>query len=232
MSICVICGDYLLQSKQINTFLRSLRLQNIIILLKIMKERQIVMDLCTIFAHKVKIGCTLDEKQMEMQTLNKKADATREKDIYRVTVVGSVVNFLLLVFKFFAGIVGHSAAMLADAVHSLSDFITDIIVIVFVRISAKPEDEGHDYGHGKYETLATAIIGIFSVVCGIRHFLERGFLHLPFPARRLSAGTRYTGTGGCIGIHRFQGSALSIYRIQGQEVEFAGGCCQCLASPE
>lgn len=119
------------------------------------------MDLCTIFAHKVKIGCTLDEKQMEMQTLNKKADATREKDIYRVTVVGSVVNFLLLVFKFFAGIVGHSAAMLADAVHSLSDFITDIIVIVFVRISAKPEDEGHDYGHGKYETLATAIIGIF-----------------------------------------------------------------------
>ena len=162
MSICVICGDYLLQSKQINTFLRSLRLQNIIILLKIMKERQIVMDLCTIFAHKVKIGCTLDEKQMEMQTLNKKVDATREKDIYRVTVVGSVVNFLLLVFKFFAGIVGHSAAMLADAVHSLSDFITDIIVIVFVRISAKPEDEGHDYGHGKYETLATAIIATVS----------------------------------------------------------------------
>ena len=166
MSICVICGDYLLQSKQINMFLRSLRLQNIIILLKIMKERQIVMDLCTIFAHKVKIGCTLDEKQMEMQTLNKKVDATREKDIYRVTVVGSVVNFLLLVFKFFAGIVGHSAAMLADAVHSLSDFITDIIVIVFVRISAKPEDEGHDYGHGKYETLATAIIGIFLLFVG------------------------------------------------------------------
>ena len=78
MSICVICGDYLLQSKQINMFLRSLRLQNIIILLKIMKERQIVMDLCTIFAHKVKIGCTLDEKQMEMQTLNKKADGTYE----------------------------------------------------------------------------------------------------------------------------------------------------------
>ena len=190
------------------------------------------MDLCTIFAHKVKIGCTLDEKQMEMQTLNKKADATREKDIYRVTVVGSVVNFLLLVFKFFAGIVGHSAAMLADAVHSLSDFITDIIVIVFVRISAKPEDEGHDYGHGKYETLATAIIGIFLLFVGFGIFWNGDFLHLPLPARRLSAGTRYTGTGGCIGIHRFQGSALSIYRIQGQEVEFAGGCCQCLASPE
>ena len=65
--------------------------------------------------------------------------ADREKGIYKVTIVGSVVNFLLLIFKFVAGIAGHSAAMIADAVHSLSDFVTDIIVIVFVRISAKPE---------------------------------------------------------------------------------------------
>lgn len=56
--------------------------------------------------------------------------------------------------------------MLADAVHSLSDFVTDIIVIVFVRISSKPEDEGHDYGHGKYETLATAIIGLILLFVG------------------------------------------------------------------
>lgn len=78
---------------------------------------------------------------MEVQPMDKE-DAAREKGIYHVTVVGSGVNFLLLLFKFFAGIVGHSAAMLADAVHSLSDFVTDIIVIVFVRISSKPEDEG------------------------------------------------------------------------------------------
>ncbi len=91
---------------------------------------------------------------------------SREKEIYKVTVVGSVVNFLLLVFKFFAGIAGHSAAMLADAVHSLSDFVTDIIVIIFVRISNKPEDKDHDYGHGKYETLATAIIGILLLCVG------------------------------------------------------------------
>ncbi|WP_291529857.1 cation diffusion facilitator family transporter [Bacteroides sp. UBA939] len=90
----------------------------------------------------------------------------REKGIYRVTVMGSIVNLLLLVFKFIAGFVGHSAAMMADAVHSLSDFVTDIIVIVFVRISSKPEDEGHDYGHGKYETLATAIIGIVLLFVG------------------------------------------------------------------
>ena len=102
---------------------------------------------------------------MEVQPMDKE-DAAREKGIYHVTVVGSGVNFLLLLFKFFAGIVGHSAAMLADAVHSLSDFVTDIIVIVFVRISSKPEDEGHDYGHGKYETLATAIIGIVLLMVG------------------------------------------------------------------
>lgn len=96
----------------------------------------------------------------------KSEEAVREAGIYRVTLVGSVVNLLLLVFKFVAGILGHSAAMLADAVHSLSDFVTDIIVIVFVRISSKPEDEGHDYGHGKYETLATGIIGLILLFVG------------------------------------------------------------------
>ena len=96
----------------------------------------------------------------------KSEEAAREAGIYRVTLVGSVVNLLLFVFKFVAGILGHSAAMLADAVHSLSDFVTDIIVIVFVRISSKPEDEGHDYGHGKYETLATAIIGLILLFVG------------------------------------------------------------------
>lgn len=106
---------------------------------------------------------------MEKQTLNKE-DSAREKGIYKVTIVGSIVNFLLVVFKFFAGIVGHSAAMLADAVHSLSDFVTDIIVIIFVRISSKPEDEDHDYGHGKYETLATAIIGIILLLVGFGIF--------------------------------------------------------------
>lgn len=85
---------------------------------------------------------------------------SREKAIYRVTWVGSIVNFLLLVFKFIAGILGHSSALVADAVHSLSDFVTDIIVIVFVKISGKPEDDDHKYGHGKFETLATAIIGL------------------------------------------------------------------------
>lgn len=100
------------------------------------------------------------------ERMNREIVSPREKEIYKITIVGSGVNFLLLVFKFAAGILGHSAAMLADAVHSLSDFVTDIIVLVFVRISNKPQDKGHDYGHGKYETLATAIIGLLLLIVG------------------------------------------------------------------
>lgn len=90
----------------------------------------------------------------------------REKAIYQVTWAGSFVNFLLVIFKFIAGILGHSGAMIADAVHSLSDFATDIVVLIFTRISNKPQDKNHDYGHGKYETLATAIIGIVLFAVG------------------------------------------------------------------
>ena len=91
----------------------------------------------------------------------------REKSIFRITWIGSIVNFLLLIFKFVAGFLGHSSALVADAVHSLSDFVTDIIVIVFVKISGKPEDEDHKYGHGKYETLATALIGLALFAVGV-----------------------------------------------------------------
>ena len=90
----------------------------------------------------------------------------REREITRITLFGSFVNVGLLTFKFVAGFLGNSSAMIADAVHSLSDFLTDIVVLVFVRISSRPEDEGHDYGHGKYETLATSIIGAVLLFVG------------------------------------------------------------------
>lgn len=100
---------------------------------------------------------------------NLSTDSQRERGIYRVTLAGGAVNVVLLLFKFVAGIVGHSSAMVADAVHSLSDFVTDVIVLVFVRISGKPKDKSHDYGHGKYETLAMTIIGmaLLAVALGI-----------------------------------------------------------------
>lgn len=92
---------------------------------------------------------------------------TRDSKIYRVTLTGSIVNMVLLILKFVAGILGNSAAMVADAVHSLSDFLTDIVVIAFVRLSSKPADKDHDYGHGKYETIATSIIGMALVVVAV-----------------------------------------------------------------
>ena len=92
---------------------------------------------------------------------------SREKEIYKVTIIGAIGNFLLLTFKFIAGFLSNSAAMIADAVHSLSDFLTDIVVMIFVRISSKEEDENHHYGHGKFETLATVIIGIVLVAVGL-----------------------------------------------------------------
>ena len=95
----------------------------------------------------------------------------RKQEIYQVTLVGGAVNILLLIFKFVAGIVGHSAAMVADAVHSLSDLVTDAIVLVFIRISNMPKDKSHDYGHGKFETLAMTIIGValLGVAIGIAY---------------------------------------------------------------
>lgn len=92
---------------------------------------------------------------------------TREKEITKVTLVGSVGNLVLLTFKFVSGIVAGSAAMMADAVHSLSDFLTDLIVLVFVRIGARPQDASHDYGHGKFETLATLFVALALVGAAI-----------------------------------------------------------------
>lgn len=91
----------------------------------------------------------------------------REKKIYAVTLTGSAVNAVLIILKFIAGILGRSSAMVADAVHSLSDFVSDLIVLIFIKIAGKPQDKGHDYGHGKFETLATLIIGLLLIGAGI-----------------------------------------------------------------
>ena len=91
----------------------------------------------------------------------------REKKIVNVTLVGSAGNAILVALKFVAGVLSHSSAMIADAVHSLSDFITDIIVLIFVGISAKPQDQSHDYGHGKFETLASMFISLALLAAAI-----------------------------------------------------------------
>ncbi len=93
-------------------------------------------------------------------------ETTREKEIVRITLWGSVVNVTLTALKFAAGILGCSAAMIADAVHSLSDLLTDFVVLLFVRISSRPADSDHPYGHGKYETLATVIVAVALLAVG------------------------------------------------------------------
>ncbi|MBO4660506.1 MAG: cation transporter [Prevotella sp.] len=102
---------------------------------------------------------------------------SREKEIYKVTLIGSAGNAALLTFKFIAGMLGHSSAMIADAVHSLSDFATDILVLVFVRISAKPQDQSHDYGHGKFETIASFLIGL-ALVAAATGIMISGIMRL------------------------------------------------------
>ena len=82
------------------------------------------------------------------------------------------VNMALFAFKLIAGIVGRSGAMIADAVHSASDFATDIVVLAFVRISSKPRDDDHKWGHGKYETLASLIIGVALFAVGVDIFMD------------------------------------------------------------
>ncbi len=95
---------------------------------------------------------------------------TRISKVNRVTWTGFFANLALVLFKLAAGMLGHSAAMIADAIHSLSDFATDIVVLASFRIVAKPADKSHDYGHGKFETLATALIGLALCAVGFGIF--------------------------------------------------------------
>ncbi len=102
---------------------------------------------------------------------------TRERKIQEVTLIGFLGNVVLMVCKLIAGLVGHSAAMIADAVHSLSDTVTDVIVLTFVSVSAKPQDKSHDYGHGKFETIATFFIGL-ALVAAATGIVISGILSL------------------------------------------------------
>jgi len=101
---------------------------------------------------------------------------TREQQIANVTWMGMAINAVLTAFKLVAGIAGRSSAMIADGVHSLSDFISDIIILAFLRISSKGRDEDHDFGHGKFETMATFILSIILLVVAaqiLSHAIEK-----------------------------------------------------------
>ncbi len=98
--------------------------------------------------------------------------------VYRITLLGAVLNFMLIFLKLFAGVWGRSAVLIADAVHSLSDFVTDIAVIIGARYWERPADGDHPYGHAKLETIITLFIGAALMAVGGRLvFSAVGTLH-------------------------------------------------------
>ena len=97
----------------------------------------------------------------------KLSDGNREATIRKVTWVGLLANLLLAGFKFLAGSIGSSQALVADAVHSLTDLTTDIAVIAGSHYWSRPPDESHPYGHRRLETLVTVFIGVILAAAGV-----------------------------------------------------------------
>ncbi len=92
---------------------------------------------------------------------------SKESTVRKVTWVGLWVNLILAAVKFAAGIFGRSQALVADAIHSLTDLTTDIAVIAGSHYWSRPPDENHPYGHRRLETLVTVFIGIVLISAGI-----------------------------------------------------------------
>ncbi|MFP4152606.1 MAG: cation diffusion facilitator family transporter [Alkalispirochaeta sp.] len=83
-----------------------------------------------------------------------------------ITIVGAIVNIVLSGVKVVGGLAGHSAALVADGVHSLSDLVTDAVVIFGVRIAQRPPDDNHAFGHGRFETVSAFLVGLVLVGAG------------------------------------------------------------------
>ena len=110
--------------------------------------------------------------------------ATLSQEMYRsgmlVTVIGIVINVLLIIIKLVSGIVGTSAAMIADALHSASDFLTDIGVFIGLKYLAKPPDSSHAYGHGRVETGISLVMGLIIIITGLGIFKGGGMAIIRF----------------------------------------------------
>lgn len=90
-----------------------------------------------------------------------------KKIVNRVSAVGIFGNIILVAFKLYAGIFGHSAAMVSDAVHSLSDVFATLVAFIGVRVSKKAPDQEHPYGHDRLECVASMVLGIILLLTGL-----------------------------------------------------------------
>jgi cation diffusion facilitator family transporter len=105
-------------------------------------------------------------------TVNTQETKSRQRRADQVVNLGLGVNILLAIAKLFAGIVGHSQALLADGVNSTSDVIYYIVIKIFVKLSGKPADKEHPYGHYQFESIAAVVVGAFVITTGIAIFWD------------------------------------------------------------
>ena len=125
--------------------------------------------------------------------------------IRKLSLVGIIGNVFLSAFKFIAGIMGNSSAMVSDAVHSLSDVFATFIAFLGVRFGRREADASHPYGHERIESLAAIVLGLILLVTGVgigwvglEKILAGNYESLPIPGMialsgRACSGTRATG---------------------------------------
>jgi len=98
------------------------------------------------------------------------------KKVYKTGERGALTSFFanvgLFMIKFFAGIIGNSSAMIADAVHTLSDLFSDILVFIGFKIAQKPPDKDHPYGHGRAESIAAKMSSLILIFLGVKVLLN------------------------------------------------------------
>lgn len=96
--------------------------------------------------------------------INNNANEVRHQEKMRAYMVSFWVNLILPPLKLFVGVIGNSVALIADGINSLADILSNIIVYVFLKLSGKPRDDDHHYGHGKYETIAAFTLSAMMIV--------------------------------------------------------------------
>ena len=95
-----------------------------------------------------------------------------KREAYKVSIISIILNFFLTLIKLIAGIIGSSASMISDAIHSASDVLSTFIVIIGIKISSRNPDKSHPYGHEKFECIAAIILATLLAIVGVKIFIS------------------------------------------------------------